>query len=55
MTREPLYSVTPEDDLNSAMKLIAQHELNQVLVLHDGTLAGRGGVVKFQPEFSETT
>jgi tRNA nucleotidyltransferase (CCA-adding enzyme) len=40
MTRQPLYSVTPEDDLDSAMKLIAQHDLNQVLVLSQGKLAG---------------
>ncbi len=40
MTREPLYTVSPEDDLNSAMKLIAQHDINQVLVLKDGQCAG---------------
>jgi CBS domain-containing protein len=40
MTREPLYSVAPEDDLNSAMKLIAQHDLNQVLVLDQGQCVG---------------
>jgi len=40
MTREPLYSVSPEDDLNSAMKLIAQHDLNQVLVLDQGKCVG---------------
>jgi len=40
MTRQPLYRVTPEDDLNSAMRLIAQHDINQVLVLHEGRLVG---------------
>jgi Zn-dependent protease/CBS domain-containing protein len=40
MTREPLYSVTPEDDLNAAMKLITQHDLNQVLVLSQGQCVG---------------
>lgn len=40
MTRTPLYSVAPEDDLSSAMKLIAQHDINQVLVLKQGQLVG---------------
>ncbi len=40
MTREPLYSVTPADDLNTALKLIAQHDLNQVLVLDQGQCIG---------------
>jgi len=40
MTRAPLYSVTPEDDLNTALKLIAQHDLNQVLVLSQGKCVG---------------
>jgi len=40
MTREPLFTVSPEDDLNSAMKLIAQHDINQVLVLKQGQCAG---------------
>lgn len=49
MTRQPLYSVSPEDDLNTAMKLLAQHELNQLLVLSDGHLAGlitRGDIIR---------
>jgi len=40
MTKGPLYSVKPDDDLNQAMKLIAQHDLNQVLVISDGQCAG---------------
>lgn len=40
MTKGPLYSVEPEDDLNAAMKLIAQHDLNQVLVMSRGQCAG---------------
>ncbi len=40
MTRQPLYRVTPEDDLNSAMRLLAQHDINQVVVLHEGRLVG---------------
>jgi Zn-dependent protease len=40
MTRAPLYSVKPEDSLNEAMKLIAQHDLNQVIVMAKGQCAG---------------
>jgi Zn-dependent protease/predicted transcriptional regulator len=40
MTREPLYSVTPEDDLNTALRLITKHDINQILVLQDDKCAG---------------
>ena len=40
MTREPLYTVSTDDDLASAFRLLAQHSLNQVLVLHEGQLTG---------------
>ena len=40
MTREPLYAVSPKDDLNSAMRLMARHDINQVLVMRDGQLVG---------------
>jgi Zn-dependent protease/CBS domain-containing protein len=40
MTRNPLYSVSPDDDLNAALKLIAQHDLNQVLVMDKGRCLG---------------
>jgi Zn-dependent protease/CBS domain-containing protein len=40
MTHAPLYSVNPDDDLNTAMKLIAQHDINQVLVLRQGQSVG---------------
>jgi CBS domain-containing protein len=40
MTRQPLYSVSPEDDLNVALKLIAEHDLNQLLVLEQGRCTG---------------
>ena len=40
MTRKPLYTVSTDDDLTSAFRLLAQHGLNQVLVLHDGQLVG---------------
>lgn len=50
MTREPLFTVRPEDDLNSAMKLIAQHDINQVLVLQEGQCAGllsRADIIRY--------
>ena len=40
MTREPLYSVTPDDDLNIALRLITKHDINQVLVLRGNEFAG---------------
>lgn len=40
MTRNPLYMVSPEDNLNTAMKLIAQHDINQVLINQQGQCAG---------------
>ncbi len=40
MTRSPLYTVTPEDGLNEAFKLIGQHNINQVLVTQDGKCQG---------------
>jgi len=40
MTSEPLYSVTPDDDLNTALRFIAKHDINQVLVLRGSKCAG---------------
>jgi Zn-dependent protease len=40
MTRDPLYTVAPEDNVNTAMKLLMQHDINQVLVKQDGKCAG---------------
>ena len=40
MTSSPLYTVTPEDNLNTVMKLISQHDINQVLVNREGQCAG---------------
>ena len=40
MTRDPLYTVTPESSLSEALQLMAQHGLNQLLVLQHGALAG---------------
>jgi CBS domain-containing protein len=40
MHREPIHAVKPEDDLNAAMKIIAQYDLNQIPVLSRGKLVG---------------
>ncbi len=50
MTKEPLYSVSPEDDLSTALNLLSQHEINQLLVLKDGELAGlitRADIIRY--------
>lgn len=50
MTRQPIYSVAPEDDLKSAMSLIAEHDLNQLLVLDQGRLVGllsRADIIRY--------
>lgn len=40
MTKQPLYVVSPEDGLQAALKLIAGHDINQVLVARDGKCVG---------------
>lgn len=40
MTRSPLLTVTSNDELNTAIKLIQQHDINQILVVDGGRLAG---------------
>jgi Zn-dependent protease/CBS domain-containing protein len=40
MHRDPIHIVKPEDDLNLAMKLIAQYDLNQIPVINQGKLVG---------------
>ncbi len=40
MTRPPLHTVMKDDDLNTALKLLAQYGLNQVPVLDGGRLVG---------------
>ncbi len=40
MTREPLFSVRPEDDLGFAMQVLAKNDVNQLLVRSDGQLLG---------------
>jgi Zn-dependent protease/CBS domain-containing protein len=50
MTKTPLLSVNQEEDLNSALKILAQHGLNQIAVLEDGHLAGllsRADVIRY--------
>ena len=40
MTRQPLHTVDKDDDLSSALRLIAEHGINQVPVLEGGRLVG---------------
>lgn len=40
MTREPLYTVKPDDELDKAVKLITRHDVNQLLVLEKERLVG---------------
>jgi CBS domain-containing protein len=40
MNRGTLYTVKPADDLGRAMKLIAEHELNQIPVMSQVKLVG---------------
>jgi Zn-dependent protease/CBS domain-containing protein len=40
MTTGPLYTVSPEDNLNTALGLIAQHDINQVLIKEQDRCAG---------------
>lgn len=50
MSRDPLYSVAPDDDLGVALRLLAEHNLNQVLVLQDSKLVGllsRADVIRY--------
>lgn len=50
MTRPPVHTVSPEDGLGAALKLIAQFDLNQVPVVSHGKLVGllsRANVISF--------
>lgn len=40
MTRSPLHAIRPTDDLATALRMLAEHNINQVVVMRDGTLAG---------------
>jgi Zn-dependent protease/CBS domain-containing protein len=50
MTTSPLYTVAPEDNLNTAMQLIAHHDINQVLIKENEKCAGllsRADIIRF--------
>ncbi len=50
MTRPPLHTLMKDDDLNVALKLLAQHSLNQVPVLDGGRLVGllsRADIIRY--------
>lgn len=50
MTKEPLHAVKLDDDLNTAMQVIAQFDLNQIPVLNQGKLVGilsRANVINY--------
>jgi Zn-dependent protease/CBS domain-containing protein len=50
MTPSPLYSVGMNDDLESALRLLAQHDLNQLPVLEEGQLVGflnRADIIRY--------
>jgi Zn-dependent protease/CBS domain-containing protein len=50
MTRTPLLTVKPDDNLNSALKMLAQKSLNQVPVVVEGRLVGllsRADVIRY--------
>ena len=40
MTREPLYTVSPEDNVYTALKMVTQHNINQVLIKQEEKCAG---------------
>ncbi len=50
MTKEPLHRIGPDDDLNSALQLMGQHDLNQLLVMKEGRLVGmisRADIIRY--------
>ncbi len=50
MTKQPIYSVKPDDDLKTALTLIAQHGLNQIPVLQDKKIVGmlsRADIIRY--------
>ena len=40
MTVEPLYTVSPEDNLHAALMMIAKNDINQVLIKDQGKCGG---------------
>lgn len=56
MTRQPLHSVGPRDDLSRALALMAEHNINQVLVTEDGKLVGmldRAHIIRYLQSIEE--
>ncbi len=50
MSRQPLHSVGPGDDLAQALRLMGEHNINQVLVTEEGNLVGlisRAHVIRY--------
>jgi Zn-dependent protease/CBS domain-containing protein len=50
MTRDPIYQVKAEDDLGEAVKILGAHDLNQLIVMDNGHLAGmlnRAHVIRY--------
>jgi CBS domain-containing protein len=50
MTGSALYTVSPEDNLNAAMELIARHDINQVLIKDGGRCGGlltRADIIRY--------
>jgi CBS domain-containing protein len=50
MSAGNLQTVTPEDDLNTAMKLIAKNDINQVIIKDNGKCAGfltRADIIRY--------
>jgi len=50
MTRGNLYTVSPDDNLQMAMELIAKHDINQVLIKDGGKCAGlltRADIIRY--------
>ncbi|MHB1417490.1 MAG: CBS domain-containing protein [Chloroflexota bacterium] len=50
MTRPPLYSVNPDDELDTALRMMAERDLNQLLVLEGGRLVGllpRSNIIRY--------
>ncbi|OGO32933.1 MAG: hypothetical protein A2Z29_01715 [Chloroflexi bacterium RBG_16_56_11] len=50
MTRAPLFTVSPDDDVSKALKLVTQHDVNQLLIQREGTCAGmlsRADIIRY--------
>lgn len=57
MTRMPLFMAHPDENVSSAMKVMAEQELNQLLVMESGNLVGllsRADIIRYL-QFQETS